>query len=212
MRIVLVSDTHCVAHPTELPEGDMLVHAGDLCLRGNMEELDKATAWLMSLRKQFKQILVIAGNHDWPLVRDPDIGQRMMRDRGLTYLQDAGVTIEGIKFWGSPWTPTFFNWAFMQPRGGAIAGKWSLIPEDTDVLITHGPPYGILDPGIQADHVGCESLMTQLTYRIHPKLHVFGHLHDGYGQTQEMGTLFTNASLLDDSYRPVHEPVVVDMV
>jgi Icc-related predicted phosphoesterase len=219
-KIVLVSDTHCITHPMsmdKMPEADLLIHAGDLCLRGSVDELDEATAWLSSLRDRYDQIICVAGNHDWPLVREPDFAQRMMRDRGITYLQDSGLTYKGLHFWGSPWTPTFFNWAFMLPRSGSeIAEKWKMIPDNTDVLITHGPPYGILDPGLQADNVGCEALARELTYRLQPQVHVFGHLHEGHGIRKPHGpddlqTTFVNASLLNDSYRPVYQPIVVEI-
>jgi Icc-related predicted phosphoesterase len=217
MRICCISDTHGEHWNIKLlPEAEMLIHAGDLCLRGSIEELDKATAWLQALREKYELVISIAGNHDWPLVREPDLAQRMMRDRGITYLQDSGLHYKGLHFWGSPWTPTFFNWAFMLPRSGSeIAEKWKMIPDNTDVLITHGPPYGILDPGLQAANVGCEALVRRVTELPNLKLNVFGHLHEGHGIHKWIDpkhpTTFVNASLLNDSYRPVYQPIVVEI-
>jgi len=91
------------------------------------------------------------------------------------------VIIEGVKFYGSPWQPRFFDWAFNLDRGEEIKKKWDLIPMDTDVLITHGPPYGILDLTHEGEKVGCEELM-KAVLRVQPKIHIFGHIHEAYGE------------------------------
>jgi len=100
------------------------------------------------------------------------------------YLENSGVEIDGVKFWGSPWQPEFFNWAFNLPRGRRLAEIWALIPDDTEVLITHTPPYGILDRVDSGEHVGCEDLRRALQ-RVKPKVHVFGHIHEDRGVVEQ---------------------------
>src|SRR5438874_93471 len=114
----------------DIPKGDVLVHAGDMCGYGAIDELKETAEWLDTL--DFKHKIVIAGNHDWPLVRYPLEAQTLIKKAGCIYLQDSGIEIEGYKFYGSPWTPKFFNWAFMK-NPGEIAEVWTKIPADTDV-------------------------------------------------------------------------------
>jgi hypothetical protein len=126
------------------------------------------------------------------------------------YLEDSGIEIAGVKFWGSPWQPEFYDWAFNLPRGQALADKWALIPDDIDVLITHGPPLGILDQVITGDHVGCADLL-EAVQLIKPKVHIFGHIHEGYGRIEQNGTVFINASVCTARYRPINPPIVVEV-
>ena len=150
------------------------------------------------------------GNHDWPIAH---AGPEAMKDliKNAIYLENSGVEIDGVKFWGSPWQPEFFNWAFNLPRGPKLAEMWALIPDDTDVLITHSPPYGILDQIYSGEHVGCEDLLAALQ-RVRPKVHVFGHIHEGYGMLKQNGTTFINASVCDERYRPFNAPIVIDFI
>jgi Icc-related predicted phosphoesterase len=131
--------------------------------------------------------------------------------KGLHYLQDSGVEINGVKFWGSPWQPWFHDWAFNLKTSTQLRSKWNLIPTDTDVLLTHGPPFGILDRTQRTgESVGCHELLLAVR-RVSPKLHVFGHIHEGYGMKQVGETLFANASTCTLQYRPTNSPVVVDL-
>jgi hypothetical protein len=130
--------------------------------------------------------------------------------KNAIYLQDSGVDIDGIKFWGSPWQPEFYNWAFNLPRGPELARVWAQIPNDTDVLITHGPPYGVLDEIYHGKRVGCQDLSDALE-RVKPKVHVFGHIHEGYGVLEQNGTTYVNASLCNQYYQLVHSPIVIDV-
>jgi Icc-related predicted phosphoesterase len=136
------------------------------------------------------------------------------------YLCDSGTEFEGLKIWGSPWTPVFFNWHFMKKRGEEIKKQWDLIPDDIDILITHGPPFGILDvSGLSSRrkpggfHCGCKDLTQTLERLTKLKLHVFGHIHDGYGKMAigHKGREFTcvNASIMDEDYNPVNKPIRV---
>ncbi|MFZ1612959.1 MAG: metallophosphoesterase, partial [Holophaga sp.] len=160
-------------------------------------------------------------NHDRFFEKQPEMA-RVYLEPDVIYLQDSGCEIEGLRFWGSPWQPSFMDWAFNLPRmGEKLRAKWKLLPMDTDVLITHGPPYGVLDevrPRMTAwgpveegsGNLGCEKLAIRLT-TVRPRLHVFGHIHDGAGFLQKGGTTYINASVCDEDYKPVNPVLMVDL-
>jgi predicted phosphodiesterase len=205
LRLVIVSDTHGF-HDASLPDGDVLIHAGDGCKRGT---IDEARAWLDALRRQpHPHKLVIAGNHDRCFETTPELVRPLTH--GLTYLQDDVTTIAGLRFWGAPWQPWFLSWAFNLQRGAEIAEKWALIPADIDVLVTHGPPHGILDRTYDDRPVGCEELR-RVVDRIAPRVHAFGHIHEAYGTQVQGRTLFVNASICTLRYQPDQAPIVVDL-
>ena len=129
---------------------------------------------------------------------------------GCHYLQDSSVTIDALRFYGSPYTPRFFDWAFNQDRGPISAARWSMIPPGTDVLITHGPPLRILDRNLGGQDCGCADLLDAVQ-RVKPRLHVFGHIHEAAGTVRRAGTAFVNASVLDRRYQLAHPPVVVEL-
>jgi predicted phosphohydrolase len=173
-----------------IPDGDVFIHAGDLCRGGRLEELRSAAAWLRALPHRHK--VVVAGNHDWCFLREPRAAVELLGP-GVTYLQDSGEVIEGLRFWGSPWQPEYNGWAFNLPRGPALASKWALIPAGTDVLVTHGPPLGIGDWLGEDGRQGCEELLAAIR-RVRPLLHVFGHIHQDGGFWCEGGTYFANVT------------------
>lgn len=186
---------------------------------GREHEVRDFAEWLAGLPHEHK--VVIAGNHDWLFERTPAFGRELLA--GAIYLLDEATEIAGIRIWGSPWQPWFHDWAFNLPRGDALRAKWDLIPADTDVLITHGPPFGHLDGAarsvgdwfgdgdvVDVEHVGCEELRAALD-RVRPRVHVFGHIHEAYGQDSLDGTLLVNASNCDADYAPVNPPIVVDL-
>jgi len=207
LRLVCMSDLHSLKPACPVPDGDVLIIAGDVCGYGTRDELNAFDAFLGTLPHPHK--LLIAGNHDWPFARVRN-GEGQSLIKHALYLEDSGIEIEGIKFWGSPWQPFFCNWAFNLPRGTPLAKVWAKIPCDTDVLITHGPPYGILDRIYDGEHVGCEELRAVLP-RVRPRVHVFGHIHEDYGVLEQDGTVFINASICDGRYRPIHAPIVIDV-
>jgi Icc-related predicted phosphoesterase len=129
---------------------------------------------------------------------------------GIIYLNDNGITINGINIWGSPISPWFFNWAFNRHRGEAIKKHWDLIPAGTDILITHGPVFGILDKTNTLKHVGCEDLLKKIN-EIKPKVHVCGHIHEAYGMEEKSATKFINASVLNDKYELVNKPIAFEL-
>jgi predicted phosphohydrolase len=206
MRIVCVSDTHNQHASLDVPPGDVLVHAGDFSMAGQAREISAFDAWLGTLPHAHK--LVIAGNHDWLFQTDPGAARSLLTH--AQYLEDSGTVVDGIRFWGSPWQPWFLDWAFNLQRGAEIAAKWALIPDGVDVLVTHGPPHGTRDRVEDGGLVGCEELGRALA-RVRPRLHVFGHIHEGYGVTRRGDLTFVNASSCDVSYRPINPPVVIDL-
>jgi len=207
MRIVCLSDTHSLQEEIKIPEGDMLIHAGDFTSRGKEEEIIAFNYWLGKLDFQYK--VIIAGNHDFLFDKEPEKAEKLITN--ATYLNDSEIIIEGIKVWGSPITPWFFGMAFNRQRGKKIRRHWKNIPEDTDILITHGPPQKILDKTFTGINAGCEDLRGKVE-EIKPKVHIFGHIHEEYGQETIDKTLFINASNLDLKYQPINPAIVVDYV
>lgn len=194
MKIAILSDTHGYHHELEIPYADILIHAGDFLMHDELSELVEFNRFLAHLPHPHK--IVVAGNHDGVFQRFPQQARQLLT--AAHYLQDESVEIEGIKFYGAPWQPRFFNYAFNLNRGVELREKWSLIPVDTDILITHCPPMGIADC-VRGRHVGCEDLR-EAVLRIKPKYHVFGHIHEGYGIEQIQETHFINASICDVNY------------
>lgn len=160
MKIVAISDTHGQHRRLKLHTGDMIIHAGDVNKRGHPVEIEDFLDWFSKLK--FRHKVFIAGNHDFFLEdAHPDIIGRMV-PKNVIYLNDSGVEIDGLKIWGSPITPYFHNWAFNRKRGAEIKKHWDLIPDDTDILITHGPTFGILDETVYSKRIGCEKLLLRV--------------------------------------------------
>tara|TARA_B110000503_G_scaffold143739_1_gene247848 strand:+ start:6973 stop:7662 length:690 start_codon:yes stop_codon:yes gene_type:complete len=218
MKITFISDTHTKHHQitSQLPGGDLLVHAGDFSSRGLEHEVDGFFDWFNGLENYTNKI-VIAGNHDLMFEDDPMLAKDIISYYPkVTYLQDDLEVIgedysSSVKVWGSPWQPEFYNWAFNLPRGGEeLKEKWDMIPPNMDILITHGPPWGHLDTVVgQSMNLGCELLAEQLKV-VKPKIHVFGHIHTGYGYKFDGTTHFFNASVLSEDYVFTQKPMTVD--
>ena len=210
MRVVCISDTHERHRSLNLPEGDLLIHAGDITYSGEAHAIKDFLDWFEVQPHPHK--VFIAGNHDFLFESIHRVmGHHCDFEKAkITYLNDSRAEIDGLKIWGSPWTPTFGSWAFMKNRGDEIAEVWNKIPYDTDILITHGPPKGVLDMTPRGQEAGCWDLMAKVRL-IKPKLHVFGHIHGGYGIQEKWGTKFVNASICDEDYDATHSPIVVDI-
>lgn len=210
LKITCISDLH-----GELPElsgGDLLIIAGDLTGSDLFIQYQFFFQWLEY--QKYKTIIYIGGNHDG-MIEKGLINFSSIHD--IRYLQDSMTIWEDIKIWGAPWTPTFFNWHFMKDRGEDIKKKWDLIPKDTEILITHGPSYGILDYtefSSKGKFAGCEELRTVVEELPDLKLHVFGHIHEGYGNLVLKRTpkdlLCVNASVMNAEYDMVNPPININ--
>jgi Icc-related predicted phosphoesterase len=202
LTIVLISDTHELHREVEVPPGDILIHAGDFTMNSkSAEKLLDFNEWLGELPHAYR--VVIPGNHD-SIVED---ASRRSLITNATLLINESVEIMGLKFWGSPTTPLLGE-AFGVVSDTARAKLYSRIPADTDILVTHGPPYGILDqtPGSNR-HEGCQQLFAAVQ-RVKPMLHVFGHVHGAYGTYGTNDTLFVNAALPGGEFGMKHRPHV----
>lgn len=191
----------------EIPEGDLLIHAGDITRQGKLKDLAAVDRFFGKLPHPHK--IFIPGNHDWCFQEDTEAATAAIPS--ATCLIDEGFQIPGMRIWGSPWQPEFHDWAFNLPRGQALANRWKLVPDDTDILITHGPPRQILDLCASGSHEGCDDLRERVE-AISPRLHIFGHIHEAYGVETHSGITFINASICNLAYRPVNPPIVVDLV
>lgn len=218
MRIVAISDTHGLHTEITLPPGDVLVHAGDITQRGESAAIQDFVRWFGA--QHFKHKIFIAGNHDFWAEQEPEKMQDLAHEAGVHYLCGSGVTLDGVHFWGSPCTPQFMDWAFMLADHRAALNHWRQIPDNTDVLITHGPPHDVLDEldmtndfvdsSTSHRRVGCTELIKRVRQLATP-LHIFGHIHEGYGIQQEGGTRFLNASQLDNRYRLANRPLSIEL-
>jgi predicted phosphohydrolase len=207
LRIVAVSDTHSRHARVAVPDGDIFIHAGDATMGGTVAEVIEFNRWLGTLPHGEK--IVCAGNHDLLFEKNPSLARTLLTN--ATYAQDQLVTALGLRIYVSPWQPRFFDWAFNLNRGDEIKRKWDLIPDDVDVLVTHGPPLGILDvSGLTGEHVGCEELRVAVE-RVRPRVHVFGHIHHSYGVRDWDGMRFVNACVCNENYQPLNPPVVVEL-
>lgn len=206
LRIVALSDTHGLHDRLEVPDGDILIHAGDLTRSGTLEQVEAFDAWIAGLPHAHK--IVIAGNHDFCFERAPEEARGLLRS--CTYLQDEAVTVAGLRVYGSPWQPWFYDFAFNLQRGAPLREKWAQIPDATDVLVTHGPPQGHGGLTSGGGDAGCEELLAAVQ-RVAPRLHIFGHIHEGYGVSAEGGTQFLNASVCTLGYEPIQAPLVIEL-
>jgi len=205
IRLVAISDTHGLHRHLTIPDGDILVHAGDITGYGQVEQVADFNEWLGTLPHRHK--IVIAGNHDFCFETQPVETAALLTN--CIYLFDEAITLDGLYFYGTPWQPWFFDWAFNLRRGSEIRAKWELIPPETDVLITHGPPLGYGDLTSRGEYVGCADLLESVRQK-RPKLHIFGHIHEGYGMTHNQHTTFINASSCTLQYQPAQRPIVYD--
>lgn len=210
MKLVCIGDTHEQEEGVVLPEGDVLIHAGDITYRGAIPPLVKFARWLKE--QPFKHKIVISGNHDFCFQNNNhNVAVNIIKEAGAIYLQDSGVEIDGIKFWGSPWQPWFHNFAFNLMRGKLIAAKWDLIPEDTNVLITHGPVLNILDEVPGGERVGCADLSKRINDLKELRAHICGHIHHSHGIAEIANIQFVNASSCTEAYKPTNPPLVIEI-
>lgn len=209
MRIIFISDTHSQHRLlTAMPEGDIIIHGGDLTMRGSTEEADDFIDWFASLKYSHK--IFIAGNHDFCFEEVIVDDIKRILPNNIHYLYNSGIEIDGIKIYGSPITPTFHNLAFNRERGENMKCYWGEIPMGTNIVVTHGPPLGIRDRTANGTNIGCENLLSRIK-EVKPKYHLFGHAHEDYGEFEGENTKFINGSILDERYNSVNRPIVIDI-
>lgn len=205
MKIICISDTHNKHKEIIIPQGDLIIHAGDFTEAGTKAETFDFLKWFSALPHQHK--ILIAGNHDFYLEKHESNLENII-PKNIHYLRDSGISIGNFNFWGSPVTPGEGRWAFTRKRGSEILKHWEKIPKDTDFLITHTPPYKILDEIENKQHIGCQQLIRKLK-ELKLAHHIFGHIHDDYGIVRTSDTTFVNASSLDGKYRQINAPLAI---
>lgn len=209
MRLVCMSDTHnqFKYFNHSVPDGDCFIFTGDIS--GNsLEEINVKQLNVFINNLPHKHKIIIAGNHDF--IFQNKNGKDLIYGHGVHYLEDSGVEIDGVKIWGTPAQPIFFNWSF-NFNSYDLKNKFDLIPVDTNVLLTHCPPYEILDLTDDNRNVGCPILANRLNYLTDLKAHCFGHIHNSYGTLVKNGVQFVNGCTCDEEYKPVNKPIVIDI-
>ncbi len=226
MKIDCISDLH--GFYPELEGGDLLIVAGDLTASDHPYEYNKFARWIRSF--EYKKRIVISGNHDNWIIDSNNLGIQEAAEIGeFEYLCDSGTEFEGLKIWGSPWTKTFEGMnphckAFTVDSEDDLEKKWKNMPYDVDILITHSPPFGVLDQVVKGDrfieghqcdkfeNVGSLHLYLLLKYALRPRLHVFGHIHEGYGQEQRFtNCISVNASHVNERYQSVNKLIRIEL-
>ena len=204
MKLTFISDTHSLHNKLTLDGGDILFHCGDFTKKGELSEVKDFAKYMG--QQDYKYKIVIAGNHDFCFEnKNKDEAEKILKDNGLIYLNDSFAVVENIKIWGSPVQPWFYDWAFNRKRGDEIKRHWDLIPDDINILLTHGPPHGILDTIHSGESVGCEELLKAVA-RIKPHIHAFGHIHEAYGSKTVGMTKLINACSTDLTYKIKNQP------
>lgn len=209
-NITFISDTHGKHDEItkDLLGGDFLIHSGDISPQGTYWEVYYFCKWFSKI-PNYKHKIFVAGNHDWLFQREPERAKEILRlFKNITYLQDELVELDGVKIYGSPWQPEFHGWAFNLPKnGGELQSKWDMIPNNIDILVTHGPCFGHLDKVIgRNDNLGCELLVKKVE-EVKPKIHCCGHIHTGRGIKQTENTLYINSSVLNEQYNYHFQPI-----
>ena len=214
IKIVFISDTHNkhkLYSGKFMPDGDIVIHSGDISSVGHEHEVKNFLKWFSGL-DQYKYKIFIAGNHDWLFERNSALAKDLVKEyKNVVYLEDSGVEIEGYYFYGTPVQKHFFDWAFNRSEE-KMQQHWNMIPDKTDVLITHSPPFMIGDyVPWSMKHEGSSSLYLEVVNRIKPIIHVFGHIHEGRGIKMIDEITFINATCLNGQYHPVYNPIVVEI-
>jgi Icc-related predicted phosphoesterase len=221
MRIVALSDTHTLQAQVPMPEGefDVLIHAGDMGNLGKVTEYETIGNWFRSVKHQYKYQIIVPGNHDWGFMNHPEFIMNSYFDPDVILLIDKGVEIDGVKFYGCPWMPQFYDWAFMR-REDELIPYYNAIPDDTEVLITHCPPHSILDKATRRyrlseahhyDRCGSTTLYERVKQLPKLKHHIFGHIHYGYG-TEKIGDVtFHNVASLNENYYYQNPPQIIEL-
>ena len=210
MKIITISDTHGQEKYLDLPAGDMIIFSGDC--QTNNASVNNFLNWMSSLDYKYK--IIIAGNHDAVFeTLGYEKSYQLCKEKGIVYLQDTSIVINGIKIHGSPWTPNFYNWSFMEDDEDLMK-YWKLIPLDTDILITHGPQYGVCDkvlyPFGRDPNVGSKTLSIAIQKLSKLSYHIFGHIHEEYG-IFDGEYISLNSSSISFNSRNLNKPHVFEL-
>ncbi|KAF0684025.1 Aste57867_23946 [Aphanomyces stellatus] len=225
LRFVCVSDTHGKHDQVDVPDGDVFIHAGDFSNTGSHNQLRRFAAWIESLPHAHK--IVIAGNHEYSLDRawydkdgrkrhkeyqDPIVSKQILQ-RVCTYVENEVIDVGGVRIYGSPHSPVIPGciMAFNLMPGRPSAAHWSKVPSDVDILVTHTPPFGILDANLRGQKCGDEDLLREVSTRIRPRYHIFGHIHECHGTSKVDGTTFVNAASCNVRHQADNPPIVFDI-
>lgn len=226
MRIVAISDTHGLHSHVKIPECDLLIHCGDWSSQGAEIPTRKFAQWLAE--QPARHIVLVPGNHEVKFEKELPFSRSWITDESskINLLVEQSIEIDGIKIYGSPWTPYFYDWAFNGARNineqlayskqaeliPLMNDLWKKMPDDTDILVTHGPPYEILDKTLDGRFVGCVDLYNRI-FEVKPDLVFFGHIHLNGGQEQHVnGVSFYNAAICDERYYPTNRITQVTYV
>jgi len=206
MKIVIFSDTHGKHRDIVLPEADLMICAGDMTIYGSRTELLKFAEWFGEQPGEIK--LATPGNHDFCFQDRRRVqAENILGNHEIHTVIDGTATVYGLNIYLSPWTPTFGDWAFMQDDD-LLGYRWKMIPDDTDILVTHGPPFGILDETVAGPHAGSKTLRHRVLGS-EIALHAFGHIHEGHGSIVLAKQSFHNVSICDFFYDPTNEPLYI---
>jgi Icc-related predicted phosphoesterase len=207
MKLAIFSDTHFIPVPIELPVCDIAICCGDVMGRGEMSDAKQFADWYRAQPATHK--IYVPGNHDWPL----QVAERRSRVllEGITVLIEQEAEIAGLKIYGTPFQPWFNGWAFNVMDKEELEAHYAKIPEGLDILVTHCPPYGVMDHNRRREHCGSGEL-SGAVYRARPRLHVFGHIHEAYSPVpldrHEMQ--YVNAAICSSSPDESRQAVVMD--
>lgn len=218
-KICVISDTHCKWDKLVIPECDMLISCGDYSFRGELHVVKDFHKWLN--KQPAKHIISVQGNHEKFVESNFALSKLTAQEvcPRVHFIDEGLVEVEGLRIWCSAITPFFYDWAWNRYPGEEIQKHWDLIPAGVDLLITHGPPFGILDGVPEFDksfgemgirHCGCPSLLRKI-YEIMPKYSVFGHIHEGYGREHMDGVSYINASICNENYKAVNAPIIFEI-
>jgi Icc-related predicted phosphoesterase len=227
IKFVCISDTHGMHNGIDLPDGDVLIHTGDFTGLGLEDEVREFADFLKNKCNKFKHRVVIAGNHELTfdesrnkeILNNFDLGfdhlspkeMKKILSEHCTYLENSGTNLYGYNIWGSPYSSMYHGWAFMGSQE-YLEKIWQLIPKNTDILLTHGPPFKILDLTEDGENVGCKALSEKIL-EIKPLYNIFGHIHESYGEYQDSknNITYVNASSCNLRYLPDNKPYLFEL-
>ena len=225
VRVLLFSDTHGRTRemtPYEYEGIDISIFSGDFTNIGGYRDIVQFKDWYLSCKSKYK--VMISGNHELTLDLEnqgkirptkpellegktpQELKNVLLNEPGIIYLENRSINLCGLNIFGSPYSPYFCNWAFPTPEDPNI---WDMIPQDTDIIVTHGGPLGILDKSVKGIHCGCPRLDNAIL-KIKPALCVFGHIHEDAGLVVKKGITYVNASVLNYHYEVAFKPRIVD--